>query len=244
MKLPDGVTLPASSEITAAYKRIRLAMTKLPAATKANHLLSDSGVESHRIFISTFIQHSTYAHFALGDRLAGRIGAWSKGDDWTRVRIKALSSYFGIGVKDFAFDYYCATQHLLRSSESLELFRAIPRDTAQLLFDDLARPGLKARLYLNVLSSWSDQFQLPERFAMRSGGAVLRINVPIHMVFAYWRVDDLMEFILRRQCQQHLKSDPDTLGGEAIVWCPLRCIEVRQQDIAADFTQVAPKGSF
>jgi hypothetical protein len=212
--------------------------------TKANHLLGGKAIDSHRIFISTFIQHSTYAHFAVGDLLAGRFGAFSKTDDWTRVRKKALPIFFGQGFKDFTFDYYAATQCLVsRSGPTVEIFRGIPRNTAQLLFDDLARPGLTAHLFLDVLSSWSDQFGLAERFAARAGGAVVRLQLPVEMVFAHWLHDDLMEFILRRQCKQHLKSDPDVIGGEIVLWCPLRCIKVTQQDIAADFTQVPLKGT-
>jgi len=214
------------------------------ADMKANHLLVGNALDSHRIFISTFIQHSTYAHFAVGDLLAGGLGVLSKTDDWTRVREKALPIYFGQGFKDFTFDYYAATQCLATpSGPTVDIFRGIRRDTAQLLFDDLARPGLPAHLFVEVLSSWSDQIGLAERFAARTGGAVVRLQLPVEMVFAHWQHDDLMEVILRRQCKQHLNSNPDVVGGEIVLWCPLRCIKVTQQDIEADFTQVAPKGS-
>jgi hypothetical protein len=211
--------------------------------------LAGDAVESHRVFISTFIQHSTYAHFAVGDLLAGRWGVWAKGNDWIRARTKALTHYYGPGVRDFAFTYYAATQILLAksvfldTSQTIQLFRGIPRDTARLVFDDLARPGLQAYLYLNTLSSWSDQPTIAERFAARTGGAVIEMRLPVEMVFSYWQTDELLELILRRQCKQHLGSDPDAVGGEAIVWCPLRCIQIAQDDILADFTQVAPKGT-
>jgi len=246
MTLPDGVTPTARVEIGNAIGRMTKAVpgAKYRADAKANRLLGGNAIESHRIFISTFIQHSTYAHFAVGDLLAGRLGVPSNADDWTRVREKALPIYFGQGVKDFTFDYYAATQCLAApSGPTVDIFRGIRRDTAQLLFDDLARPGLAAHLFLEVLSSWSDQIGLAERFADRTGGAVVRLQLPVEMVFAHWQHDDLMESILRRQCKQHLKSDPDVIGGEIVLWCPLRCIKVTQQDIEADFTQVPPKGS-
>lgn len=244
MTLPDGVTPPASLEIGSAIARMTKAAASGASGAKANHLLRGNAIDSHRIFISTFIQHSTYAHFAVGDLLAGRLGAFSKTDDWTRVRKKALPIYFGQGFKDFTFDYYAATQCLAsRSSPTVDVFRGLPRNTAQLLFDDLARPGLTAHLFLDVLSSWSDQAGLAERFAARTGGAVVRLQLPVEMVFAHWQHDDLMGLILRRQCQQHLKSDPDVIGGEIVLWCPLRCIKVTQQNIETDFTQVPPKGS-
>jgi hypothetical protein len=243
MPLPHGVNITAQSDIRSAHARVAETLRSSPSLRHANHFLAPDAAEAHRIFISTFVQHSNFVHFAVGDVLAGRWGAFAKADDWIKVRTKALKHYYGAGVKEFAFDYYAATQKLLASSPTIELFRGIPRDTARLLFDDLARPGLNAHLYLNPLSSWSDQAAIAERFAARTGGAVITKRLPIEMVFSYWRTDDLLEFILRRQCQQHLKTDPETVGGEAIVWCPLRCIEVTQQDIASDFTQVTPKGS-
>jgi hypothetical protein len=242
MQLPDGVTPAALAALNRSFVNIAARQHSDPGIVKTPAFLSGNAKESHRVFISTFIQHSTIAHLALGDMLAGRFGTFSKTDDWIRTRQKALPAYFGSGVKDFAFDYYAGTQALLAGVGSLTLYRGLPRDQSRMLFDDLARPGLQAYLFLNPLSSWSDTPELPTAFARRSGGAVVQFDLPTYLVFAYWLIDDLMEHVLRRQCQQHLQRPPEELGGEAIVWCPLRCMEVRQENVHSDFTELGPTG--
>src|SRR5882724_9367671 len=120
MLIPDGAW--SHAEFRAALSKAEAKRMRFPGQTKAPEFLEGDAVESHRIFISTFIQHSTVAHYALGNLLANRYGSLSRKDDWTRARKKALTHYFGNGIRDFAFNYYAATQVLTRD-DHLTLYR-------------------------------------------------------------------------------------------------------------------------
>lgn len=237
--IPDGVWSQARIKTALSLAAAKADSKNL---TDAAEFLTGDAAESHRVFISTFVQHSTSAHLALGDLLAGRHGALASGNDWTRVRKNALRHYFGIGIEDFAFEYYAATQTLM-SDRPLKLYRGIARNTAEILFRDLAIPGLPAYLNLNPLSSWSDEAELAIRFAARVSGAVVTFDIPKQAIFANWRLDSLMAWVLERQCIQHANKMPSEIGGEIIVWSPLCCIAIRQENIYRDFTQVPQKGT-
>jgi hypothetical protein len=238
MLIPDGVWSHANLKKSMSWAKTKKARN--PHLVKSPQFLEGDAVESHRVFISTFIQHSTVAHLALGDLLAARHGALARGDDWTRVRRNALGHYFGKGVEKFAFDYYAATQTVM-TDEHLTLYRGIPKNTAETLFRDLAIPHYKAHLSLNPLSSWSDKDDLAIRFGARGGGAVIRFDIPKQAVFAHWQLDSLMERVLNRQCIQHAGKEVHEIGGEVIVWSPLCCIPITQENIHRDFTQSSKK---